>query len=108
MNTSTLTLEEQHIEKMNRALETILVELYDKTSESFGKPTVYQNEQSAVRWFKDMCQKDESLIKDHPEDFALYQVGTWNPITGEIKTIDMKLIIDGKTMPKKGENNGTA
>lgn len=91
-------------EKMKRALQTIMVEMYDSTSATFGMPKCFQNEETAKRWFADMCINDDFISK-HPSDFSLYHCGYWNSITGDVEAVEKTLIVNGDQIPK-GENNG--
>ena len=96
---------EVNMQAMEKALQTVLVEIYDITSQTYGKPQIHQNEEAAKRWFNDMCHNDELMMAQHPEDFNLYLCGVWNPITGDIQTMEQVLLMEGAKLPK-GERNG--
>lgn len=90
-------------EKMTKALQTIMVEIHDKTSDTYGRPEPQQNENSAIRWFRTLMEKND-MMKDHPKDFNLILCGYWNPITGQMQGTETEVLFEGKII--QGERNG--
>lgn len=56
----------------------------DMTAERFHEPFFALNEAVALRSFGNAVNSPDSAIHAHPEDYALYCVGTWNGETGEV------------------------
>jgi hypothetical protein len=71
-------------------MEKIIISVKDTVAEVFNEPRTEQNVQSAIRAF-------EHSIKDspHKDDFVMYQIGTFNPINGEVKGCDPFKIYSG-------------
>lgn len=50
----------------------------------FLTPTVDMNDDSAIRNFGHACQNTDSLFFTYPEDYALYEIGTYDTENGTI------------------------
>lgn len=59
--------------------------VYDKKMEGFNRPMFLQNNGVAIRSFQDACEQQDSPIRNHPDDFALYLIGEYNDTLGELK-----------------------
>lgn len=58
--------------------------IYDVKSESYTAPTINPARGQAIRSFSDAINNPGSVIHDHPEDFTLFEIGTYDHNTGEI------------------------
>ena len=62
--------------------------IYDSKSETYTAPTVNPARGQALRSFTDAVNAKDggqpSVISTHPEDFTLFEIGDFNPFTGEI------------------------
>lgn len=58
----------------------ILFSVYDTVSETFNKPFVAINNNSAIRAFTDSGEKEP-----HINDYVLYRIAEMNDQTGEVK-----------------------
>lgn len=63
----------------------ILISVLDQVAGTWSNPVAVQNAPSAVRDFLSACKDDRSLLGQHPEDFVLYEVGEWIPLSDESK-----------------------
>ncbi len=63
----------------------------DEMAELFLTPTVFRNEGEAKRQFKDAI-KNNRIWKDNASDFSLYELGSFDENTGEIKPNLTKVI----------------
>ncbi len=52
--------------------------VYDEKAECFGNPFFVSAPGQATRMFADLSRDKQTTVGQHPEDFTLYQVGTWN------------------------------
>ncbi len=52
--------------------------IYDEKAECFAHPFFVSAIGIATRMLATWTQNPETMISKHPEDFTLYQVGTWN------------------------------
>jgi len=66
--------------------------IYDSKSETFTAPTVNPARGQALRSFSDAVNsKDQpSVLSQHPADFTLYEIGDFNPYTGDIVLYDAR------------------
>lgn len=55
---------------------------FDSKSVSFGVPFFNQVPAVAVRMFTDLVNDNTSIISRHPEDFTLFEVGSFDDIKG--------------------------
>lgn len=65
-------------------MELELYVIYDATTNKYGIPMAQDNDATAMRAFAHEAMKPESLWNSHPQDFILYNVGTFYILTGEI------------------------
>lgn len=56
--------------------------IYDAAAEVFTAPTIDISDASAVRAFQQAVANAGSVMNFKPEDFALYQIGTFDVETG--------------------------
>ena len=60
----------------------------DVKAEFFGDPMLLDNDAIARRLFFDAARDPDTSICKHPEDYALYLVGTYDARTGVISALD--------------------
>ena len=56
--------------------------IYDKKVNSYSPPFFVVHPQQAIRSLTQTVNDSESQIKQFPEDFALYSLGTYDDATG--------------------------
>lgn len=67
-----------------------LYALRDNKVGTFNPPVKIQNDAAAIRMFGDMVQRDtDSIVGQHPEDFSLWFVGTFDDESGELSQTDL-------------------
>ena len=59
--------------------------IYDNKAESWGQPFFATNKAVALRTFSDAVNSEESAFYQHPSDYVLYEVGSWNQFNGTIE-----------------------
>uniref|UniRef100_A0AAU8B6E5 Nonstructural protein n=1 Tax=Dulem virus 192 TaxID=3145669 RepID=A0AAU8B6E5_9VIRU len=59
--------------------------IYDAAAEVFTAPTIDISDASAVRAFQQAVANSGSVMNFKPEDFALYQIGTFDVETGALQ-----------------------
>ena len=52
------------------------------------RPFTAQAIGEASRLFEDECKNPETPMHKHPEDYALFQIGTFDQLTGTIKPME--------------------
>lgn len=65
-----------------------LYAVYDTKSESYGQLIQVRNVGVAVRSFTDACGDTNSPMAKHPGDFALYEIGTYDPDNGKLTCVE--------------------
>ena len=76
-------------------MEFLVVAIKDKATERFMQPIFVETRQAAVRWFNHIITTTE-MFKDNPQDFELWQLGTFDDKLGIYGTGDNDLITKGK------------
>lgn len=61
----------------------VVCSAYDKKARSFMTPFYVTHQDVAVRAFKDAVADDESQVGRNPEDFALWNLGTFDDDTAK-------------------------
>jgi len=56
------------------------------------------NPPTASRWFLAMCKDPDCPWSKSPEDFSLYQLGTYDEVSGEIQAEKPKLVMRGQVL----------
>lgn len=58
--------------------------IYDKKALSFATPFFAVNDDVAMRSFEDLVRDRRSIVSQHPEDFALHLVGSFELESGRL------------------------
>lgn len=56
--------------------------VYDTQAEFYSLPYFSQTLALALRSFSDVCNAPDGNVSKHPEDFYLYEVGSFDDVTG--------------------------
>lgn len=66
--------------------------VYDSKSETYTHPTVNPARGQAIRSFADAVNGDpsSSVLASHPEDFTLFEIGTFDNQTGLIELYEAR------------------
>ena len=51
--------------------------IYDSKADAYQLPFFHQSTGSAKRSFQDLVNDGESAFARHPEDYTLFELGTW-------------------------------
>ncbi len=62
----------------------MLVTIYDHKSETYSNPATFRATGEAVRSFTTAVNEKGSAYNKYPEDFVLFELGGFDPATGEI------------------------
>lgn len=70
---------------------------------SFMPCTVDTNDSTAIRNFENAVRQPGSLLASHPNDFALFKLGTYDDSDGSLDPVDIpKLLCDAaQCLPKE-------
>lgn len=61
--------------------------IYDSAAHVFTSPTIDISDASAVRSFQQAISNAGSVLNFKPDDFSLYQIGTFDVETGELEPL---------------------
>mgnify|MGYP000620660398 CR=1 FL=1 len=88
-------------------MEKKIYSIRDNKVGTFSPPTHASHETELTRVLSEIvqCQTEHNFHK-YPQDYELFQLGTFNEETGKLKVFDEKLFILNLTdlIPKKGDN----
>lgn len=59
--------------------------IYDTKMGVYNTPFFAMNNATAIRTFNDAANDGQTNINKHPEDFALFHLGTYDAETGEVQ-----------------------
>ncbi len=65
-----------------------LFSVFDSVAQRYLKPFFAENVASAIRAFGDVAVDPEHMFGQHPEDYALYHVGSWEGESGTLITME--------------------
>lgn len=60
--------------------------VYDAKTEAYMRPFFCLRTAEAIRTFSDAANDPESPFHKHPEDYFLYEIGTWDDNLPELKS----------------------
>lgn len=61
--------------------------VYDKAAHLFLSPAIDVNDDVAMRGFEQMLTVNNSAMQFRPDDYELYQIGTFVPETGYVSAM---------------------
>lgn len=82
----------------------ILVSMFDKVAKTYYKPFTAHNLNDATRQLTLAASQPDSMLRLHPHDYTAYQVGKWNPETGEIAPTAHMAVPFGLPLPMSVPN----
>lgn len=62
--------------------------VYDAKAKIWQYPFQAESSGAAVRAFADIANDRNHPIGQHPEDYCLYLVGSWDKLTGDVKPVE--------------------
>lgn len=81
----------------------VVVAVKDRAADAFGRPFFVQTQGVAIRSFMDEVnrQAEDNQLYQHPDDFDLFELGTYDDSTGMIVMTEPKLLMLGKQVREK-------
>ena len=76
----------------------------DEKAQAFIEPLVFSQVGEAERWLMDLARNERSTVSKHPEDFTLYQIGTFNTGTAAIVAMTPLRICSANELVVKKES----
>lgn len=86
-------------------MKRLIVAVRDRASDSYGAPFMVVARGQAIRSFSDEVNRSASdnPLYQHPEDFDLYELGTFDDSTGLYETGVPQMIAIGKDVVIRDE-----
>jgi len=69
----------------------------DEKAEAFAQPFFTVSTGMAIRHFGDWCRNKETPLGQHPEDYRLYEIGTWEDQLGHFINEETPRLISSGT-----------
>lgn len=69
--------------------------VFDKGINAYMRPFPMQADGQAVRAFTDECLNAETPLSKHPEDYALFRIGSFEDTTGVVEGCEPKPLARG-------------
>lgn len=69
--------------------------IFDVASGTYMRPFFTGADGEAKRGFKDIASDAEHAVGQHPEDYTLYRVGSWNDVTGKLEGEELEKLMTG-------------
>lgn len=78
-------------------MKKCIVAVSDRAVGAFMNPFFAPSTGAAVRSFRDECNRSDSPMKAHPEDYELHHLGYWDEETGAFEILDnAEVLVRGK------------
>lgn len=74
----------------------IIAAVRDRAVDAFGQPIFAPHIGQIVRSFTDEVNRADSEFNKHPEDYDLYEIGTFEPSTGIVTGGTPRMVAVGK------------
>ncbi len=72
--------------------------VFDVASGAYMRPFMCQADGEASRMFSDLANDKEHPMGQHPEDYSLCRLGSFNDQTGDIRESDVEVMCTGLEM----------
>lgn len=70
----------------------------DTLGQVWYMPSYFPNDDTAKRMFGDLCLDKETPLGQHPTDYVLFKIGTWDDSTGELSGQVPEVIAHGHSI----------
>ena len=81
-------------------MKQVIISVKDTAAEAFGRPIFVPAIPVALRGFRDEVNRSDSTddLARHPDDFELYEIGSFDDATGIIEVIEPRLVARAKDL----------
>lgn len=83
--------------------EMELFTIFDNVAQRYMKPFWAENVAAAIRGFGDACQDETTPFYDHPSDYDLYHLASFNGTTAELKVCVMHKVASATSFMHHGK-----
>lgn len=85
-------------------MKTQLYSIYDTASGTHQKPIFARADGEITREFKSLCTNAEHPVGQHPEDYALIRLGSFDDLTGKLINEENETLATGLEMVALSRN----
>jgi len=78
--------------------------IFDSKAEIYKTPFEQVNNAEAMRTFHDLVNDKNTIISKHPEDYDLYNIGTWDNENGKLETTKVMYLIKGTDFERNNDD----
>lgn len=86
-------------------MKLVIVSVRDTKANAFGIPVCVPTVGAAVRSFSDQINGQDSVLTKHPQDFDLFELGTFDDNTGLFDTHTPSLVTTGLNLVQRPAEN---
>jgi len=81
-------------------MKQVIISVKDTAAQAFGRPIFVPAIPVALRGFRDEVNRTDSKddLARHPDDFELYEIGSFDDATGIIEVIEPRLVARAKDL----------
>lgn len=81
-------------------MKQVIISVKDTAAQAFGRPIFVPAIPVALRGFRDEVNRSDSTddLARHPDDFELYEIGSFDDATGIIEVIEPRLVARAKDL----------
>lgn len=72
-----------------------LYAIFDTASGVYDSPLTFTADAEAIRFFKHIVGKEDTVVGKNPEDFSLVRVAAWNDTSGEVVPFERETLMTG-------------
>lgn len=82
-------------------MKMVVCSIYDKATEAYMRPFFCHTEGEAMREFTSIANDLEHPVGRHPEDYALFRIGSFNDSTGDFDSIENRCLARAHEIQQK-------
>ena len=84
-----------------------LYAIFDTASGVYDSPMTFNADAEAVRFFKQIVDRDDTTVGRNPEDFSLVRIASWSDTTSEVTPLTKETIMTGNEAVSQLRNVAT-
>ncbi len=78
-------------------MKLLAFSVYDEKAEAFGNPFFMHAVGLATRLFGEWCNREDTPLGKHPEDYKLYHIGAWLDDCAKFDSVDQPIFVGNGT-----------
>lgn len=74
-------------------MKLVVCAVKDRAVNAYNRPIFVPTVGVAIRSFNDEANRKDSEMNNHPEDYDLYELGSWDDETGIYEPVDVPRVV---------------